>query len=709
MLNRWSDDDAARAPELDGLLYISHLVGQDSSLVLWGGGNTSVKRQETTPLDGETLVLRVKGSGSDLKSVQLRDFPGLRVAQVQRLRKRTVLDDEEMLAVLALCSVEPGSTRPSIETLLHAFLPAKYVVHTHADAILSLTNTPRGRDWADSAFGREACYVPYVRPGFALAVAIDEALAAQPGARYIVMEKHGLTTWGETPREAYEATIEVCTRAEEFVASHVQSDRPFGGKRVAPLAPDERRRVYAALTPALRALTTAPLEGSGGRRLHRVMRFDDGADVLEFVGSEKAETLAPVGPATPDHMVHTKLRPLFVPWARPDAGAEGVAILERAWERFAEEYRAYVDAGGRSGGLQEAAGGRVSAELLAEAAAPRPRVVLLPGLGMVTIGKDARAAYITADMYRHAIAVMRAAESLDGYASLERSDAFDIEFWPMELYKLTLAPPDGELARRVALVTGAGSGIGRAIALRFAAAGAHVLVTDLDEAAAQEVATSIVKRHGMARARACSLDVADETAVAEAFETAVVEYGGLDFVVSNAGIGPCATLAETETSVWRQSLDVNATGHFFVARAALRLFERQGGGGAMVFVATKNTLAPGASFGAYSAAKAAELQVARVAAIEGGPLGVRVNIVNPDAVFEGSAFWSAELREGRAAQYGIDATDLPDFYRKRNLLGVPIRGEDVAEAALFLVSDRSAKTTGCIITVDGGVREAFPR
>jgi rhamnose utilization protein RhaD (predicted bifunctional aldolase and dehydrogenase)/NAD(P)-dependent dehydrogenase (short-subunit alcohol dehydrogenase family) len=734
MESRWSDADAAALPDLDGLLYVSRLVGQDPALVLWGGGNTSVKRTEHTALDEDTPVLRVKGSGSDLKSVQPRDFPGLRLDAVQRLRARATLPDDDMLAYLALCAVESGAARPSIETLLHSWLPARYVVHTHADAILGITNTPHGRRWVEDAFEGAACFIPYVRPGFDLAKAIDAALAAQPDAQYVVMEKHGLTTWGDTARAAYEATIAVCSRAEQFLRAHARTPEPFGATRVPPLAPAERRRVYVALAPALRQLATAPLDaGEGGQEsgdrgrdaegpstasqrptpatqpLYRALRFDDGDDVLEFVGSAMAEALAAVGPATPDHMIHTKLRPLYVPWDAPADLAAAEAALRRAWEVYAADYTAYVEAGGRSGGLEAAAGGRVPPALLAEAAAPRPRVVLLPGVGMVTIGKDARAAGITADIYHHAIGVMRAAEALDAYASLERPDAFDIEFWPLELYKLTLAPPEGELARRVALVTGGGSGLGRAIARRFAAAGAHVVVTDLDAAAAETVAAELVQRHGAGRAVGLPLDVTSEPSVTAGVGATLLAYGGLDVVVSNAGIAPCAPIVDTDLATWQQSIDVNATGHFLIARAALRLFQAQGRGGNFVFVATKNTLAPGGSFAAYSAAKAAELQLARVLAIEGGPLGVRVNVVNPDAVFQDTNLWSPEMRAGRAAQYGIPVEALPEFYQQRNLLRAPIYAEDVAEAALYFASDRSAKTTGCILTVDGGLREAFPR
>ncbi|MCS6774517.1 MAG: SDR family oxidoreductase, partial [Thermoflexales bacterium] len=337
-----------------------------------------------------------------------------------------------------------------------------------------------------------------------------------------------------------------------------------------------------------------------------------------------------------------------------------------------------------------------------------PRVILVPGLGMWTSGKDLRAATIAADIYHHTLSIMTAAQALGGYASLNEHDAFHAEYWPLELYKLTLAPPEKELARRVALVTGAGHGIGRAIALRLAAEGAHVVVTDIDEAAACEVAETIVRQYGFGRALALHMDVTDEASVQRAFEQTCLTYGGLDILVSNAGIARAAAIADLTLEDWQRSLAVNATGHFLVSRAAFRLMRAQGIGGSLVFNATKNVTAPGKEFGAYSAAKAAEAQLCRILAIEGGEHGIRANMVNPDAVFS-TNLWSPELRRQRAQAQGIREDEIEDFYAKRNLLRARVTAEDVAEAVFWLASDRSAKTTGAMIPVDGGVREAFPR
>jgi NAD(P)-dependent dehydrogenase (short-subunit alcohol dehydrogenase family) len=328
---------------------------------------------------------------------------------------------------------------------------------------------------------------------------------------------------------------------------------------------------------------------------------------------------------------------------------------------------------------------------------------------MFTVGKDRRTSGIVDDIYHHTISVLGAASSFGRYLSLSAQEAFDIEYWPLELYKLTLQPPEKELARRIALVTGGASGIGRAAALRLASEGAHVVVADLDAAGALKVADEVVAASAGGRAIGVGMDVTSEASVRAALEEAVLAYGGLDIVVSNAGIAHSAPIDELDLAEWERSFAVNSTGHFLVAREALRLLKAQGLGGAFVFVATKNVMSPGKDFSAYSAAKAAEAQLAKVLALEGGPYGIRSNLVNPDAVFRDSKLWSQEVRRERARAQGISVDDLEEFYRKRNILARPILPEDVAEAVLFLASDRSAKTTGCTITVDGGVKDAFPR
>jgi NAD(P)-dependent dehydrogenase (short-subunit alcohol dehydrogenase family) len=340
---------------------------------------------------------------------------------------------------------------------------------------------------------------------------------------------------------------------------------------------------------------------------------------------------------------------------------------------------------------------------------PLPRVVLVPGLGMFTAGRDRRTAGIVNDIYHHTIDVIGNASAFGRYVSLTAQDAFDVEYWPLELYKLTLAPPEKELARRIALVTGGASGIGRAVARRLAAEGAHVVVGDLDEGGARKTAEEIAAAVGGGRALGLRMDVTSEASVRAAFEETVLAYGGLDILVSNAGMAHSAPVDRMALADWERSFAVNATGHFLVAREAMRVLIPQGLGGALVFVATKNVMSPGKDFAAYSAAKAAEAQLAKVLALEGAPHGIRSNIVNPDAVFQDSRLWSEEIRRERAAAQGIAVEQLEDFYRKRNLLGARVLPEDVAEAVLFLASDRSAKTTGCTLTVDGGLREAFPR
>jgi rhamnulose-1-phosphate aldolase/alcohol dehydrogenase len=686
MRSRWNDAEAAALDGVDLLVYASRLIGAESSLVVWGGGNTSVKLVERDHRGHAIPVLRVKGSGSDLKSIQRKDFPGVRMDDIRLLLERQDMSDEEMVAYLAHALQEPGGVRPSIETLLHGFVDTYAVVHTHADAIVSLTNNDRAADVLAGVYGKDVLALEYRRPGFKISREVADAIAANPQARALLLAKHGTITWGATVREAYEATIELITRAEEAIAERRRGRRAFGGPRVPVSEPAERRARALDLLPRLR--------GSLSRERRAIVRYDDTPAVLEFVSSADTATVSQVGPATPDHTIYTKRLPCFVPLDQPGDPAATWTTVQRALETFTREYTAYVDAH-RGPGV----------ELLD----PRPRVVLVPGLGMFTAGRDARTAGIVDDIYHHTIDVIGNASAFGRYVSLSAKDAFDVEYWPLELYKLTLAPPERELARRIALVTGGGSGIGRAVAQRLAAEGAHVAIGDVDADSARRVADEVVKTVGAGRALGLAMDVTSEASVRAAFEETVLTWGGLDVLVSNAGIAHSAPVDRMALADWERSFAVNATGHFLVAREAMRVLIRQGIGGALVFVATKNVMSPGKDFAAYSAAKAAEAQLGKVLALEGAPHGIRSNIVNPDAVFQDSKLWSEDIRRERAAAQGIPVEQLEDFYRKRNLLGARILPEDVAEAVLFLAADRSAKTTGCTLTVDGGVKDAFPR
>jgi rhamnulose-1-phosphate aldolase/alcohol dehydrogenase len=577
--------------------------------------------------------------------------------------------------------------RPSIETLLHGFVDAHAVVHTHADAIVSLTNNDRPREVLTSVYGKDVIPLEYRRPGFKISREVADAIAEHPEARALVLERHGTITWGATVREAYEATIELITRAEEVIAERRKGRRVFGGPRVPVLDPATRRAIALGVAPRLR--------GRLGRQRRVIVTFDDGDAVTEFTSSMDAPAVSQVGPATPDHTIYTKRLPCFVPLGQTPGSADAVwTAIDDAIGQFVSDYTTYFDTYRESG---------------AELTDPMPRVVLVPGLGMFTAGRDRRTAGIVDDIYHHTIDVIGNATAFGRYVSLSAKDAYDVEYWPLELYKLTLAPPEKELARRIALVTGGGSGIGRAVARRLAAEGAHVVVGDLDEAGARRTADEVSAAVGGGRAIGLRMDVTSEASVRAAFEATVLAYGGLDILVSNAGIAHSAPVDRMALADWERSFAVNATGHFLVAREAMRILIPQGLGGALVFVATKNVMSPGKDFAAYSAAKAAEAQLAKVLALEGAPHGIRSNIVNPDAVFQDSKLWSEDVRRERAAAQGIAVDQLEDFYRKRNLLGARILPEDVGEAVLFLASDRASKTTGCTLTVDGGVKDAFPR
>jgi rhamnulose-1-phosphate aldolase/alcohol dehydrogenase len=661
---------------LTSLVHYSRLLGADPTLVLGGGGNTSMKAIGEDVAGRRIPVLLIKGSGSELRSAQPRDFPALRLPELLAVRARQELSDEEMVDYLGRCKLDPTAPRPSIETLLHAFIPAVAVFHSHADAILSLTNTRRSEAVVRDALG-DIPAIPYQRPGFALSKAVGSAADDHPKTTGVVLLNHGLVTWGDTAEAAYEGHIALVQRALDYVASRRQGR--VASTRQRPVA-EQRRAAAARIAPVLRGALSSPQR--------TLLQLDDSDEVLDFLAAPDCRQTVQAGAATPDHILTTKNLPLWLDVPPTDSDDEFAAAIRTSVEQYRTAYGAYF---GRWRTDEP--------ELDAN-----PRVILVPGVGLFTAGRDLKSARLARDIYRHTISVMAGAEALGGYASLDEAEAFRAEYWPLELYKLTLAPVPAELAGRVAIVTGAGSGLGRAIAHGLARVGAHVLITDLDE----ERATDTARSGKAGQTVACRLDVTDEAAVEHAIERACLEFGGVDIVVSNAGYAQQGRLTDLDLADWERSFAVNARGHFLITRAALRLFRRQNIGGSIVFIGTKNVTDPGAEFGAYSASKAAEVQLARVAAIEGGPLGVRVNVVNPDAIFTGSHLWD-DLREDRARAHGVSPEQLESFYRQRSLLGLEVRGEDVAEAVLFLASDRSSRTTGAMLPVDGGVKAAFPR
>jgi rhamnulose-1-phosphate aldolase/alcohol dehydrogenase len=684
--NLWDAREADGLSELEALAYRSNLLGRDRAVANYGGGNTSTKSKERDHAGREVDVLWVKGSGSDLATIGAGQFTGLKLDEVLPLMGRGEMEDQEMVSYLASCQLRPDMPRGSIETLLHAFVPYPQVDHTHPDAINMICCSEGGEDLARECFGGEAVWIPYIRPGFTLSKQVGEAVKNNPDAKFVLLAKHGLVTWGDTHEESYGRTIEAINRAAEFVAS--RAGEPFGGQRVEPLSPEMRESLLAEVLPTLRGTLSSGSEESP----HKILTTDYTSDaVLTFICGRDSEELSQVGAACPDHLVRTKVRPLWVGFDPEKEGAEELkAKLREGVARYREDYEAYFSR---------------HEEADEEMFDPNPRVVFVQGVGLIAAANNAKEANLSRDFAYRAINVMRGAHALGGYVSLTEEESYAVEYWPLELYKLTLAPPPDELAGRVAFVTGGAGGIGSAVARSLATRGACVVVCDLDEEGAGEVAEGLPEP-GIA----AGADVTDEGEVADAYRRAVLEYGGVDVVVSNAGLASSAPIEETSVEMWDKNHAVLAKGYFLVARGAFRIMKEQGVGGSLVFVASKNAMAAGKNAGAYSSAKAAELHLARCLAEEGGPERIRVNTVNPDAVLQGSRIWDSGWRETRAATYGIEPDELEDFYRKRNVLKLNVLPENIAEAVLHFASEaRSSRSTGNVLNVDGGMKDAYPR
>jgi rhamnulose-1-phosphate aldolase/alcohol dehydrogenase len=685
--NLWNDAEAAQLPDLDGLVYASNLLGQDRAVVNIYGGNTSAKLMLPDHMGRTVEVLAVKASGSDVATIKERGFALLRMDDIRPLFAREAMTDEEMVAYLERTLHEPGRPRQSIETLLHAFVPHKHVYHTHPDAIISLACAPDAEQAARAVYGDRMAYVPYIRPGFTLSKWIGQKVIDNPGIVCVVMGKHGLVTWGPDAKSAYTTAISIIQEAEDYIAAQKAGKRVFGALAVQPLGQAAREDVLAEVLPVIRGLVS--------KLRHTILQVDTSDAVLEFVGSERAGEVSQLGAACPDHLVHVKRQPLFVNWS-PEQGVDALkAALTEGITAYNTGYAAYFDACKEPGD---------------EMRDPAPRVILIPGVGMVNTGRDVTNADVSRQLYHRAIDVIGGSEALGGFVSLSPKEAYDIEYWPLELYKLKLAPPDRDFAGKVALVTGGASGIGRASAFKMASEGAHIAIVDINADMGEATTVELNAKFGRGRAVFIRCDVTDEAQVQAALRAVTLAYGGVDVLVNNAGIAGGAPIVETTTADFERQMNILVKGYFLFAREAFRVMKAQGIGGTMVFVGSKNSIAAGKGASAYSAAKAAEVHMARCLAEEGGEFGIRVNSVLPDAVIRGSSIWGAEgWKEARAAQYGIGVEDLNEFYRKRNTLKVEILPEDLAEAIAFMAGPRSAKTTGAMITVDGGVPGAYAR
>ncbi|MGV1916776.1 bifunctional rhamnulose-1-phosphate aldolase/short-chain dehydrogenase [Rhizobium sp. 22-785-1] len=689
--NRWDDAYAATLDELGKLLYRSNLLGADKRITNYGGGNTSAKVWETDPLTSNKVrVMWVKGSGGDVGTIKLDGFATLYMEKLEALKGiyRGVEDEDRMVGFLPHCTFNLNPRAASIDTPLHGFVPFDHVDHMHPDAIIAIAASKNSRELTKEVFGSDIGWLPWRRPGFQLGLDLEAFVKANPDTKGVVLESHGLFTWDNDAKACYELTLSIINKAIEWFAAKTEGKTIFGGAVASALPKEERRAIAARLMPEIR--------GRIGKDERKLGHFDDQDAVLEFVNSKELKPLGALGTSCPDHFLRTKIRPLILDLdtSKPDVDAL-LAGLDQALEDYRADYTRYYES------CKHANSPKMRD--------PNPVIFLIPGVGMFSFAKDKATARIAGEFYVNAINVMRGASAVSEYKGLPEQEAFDIEYWLLEEAKLQRMPKPKSLAGRVAFITGGAGGIGRATAERLASEGACVVLADIDEGALDNTKGDFEKRFSADAVRTVKLDVTQEDAVLRAFAEATVEFGGIDILVSNAGIASSAPVEDTTLAMWNKNIDILATGYFLVSREAFRLFRRQKLGGNVVFVASKNGLASSPNASAYCTAKAAEIHLARCLALEGADSGIRVNTVNPDAVLRGSKIWNGEWREQRAASSKIEVDDLEEHYRKRSMLKLNVFPEDIAEAIYFLASDASAKSTGNIINVDAGNAQSFTR
>ena len=691
LANLWDDSKAQAMTEPEKLLYRSNLLGSDKRITNYGGGNTSAKVMQPDPLTGGTVeVLWVKGSGGDVGSIKMDGFATLYMDKLRALKGlyRGLAFEDEMVGTLPHCTFNLNSRAASIDTPLHAYVPRRHVDHMHPDAIIAIAASQNSRELTQRIFGDEIGWLPWKRPGFELGLWLGKYCEEHPEAKGVVLESHGLFTWDDDAKLCYETTLRIINRAMDWFETETAGKTIFGGAKHASLAAADRRAVAAALMPAIRGMIS--------RDHHMVGHFDDQPAVLEFVNAAGMAPLAALGTSCPDHFLRTKIRPLVVAFdpAKPDVAAT-LAGLTDAVAAYRADYSAYY-----------ARCKHADSPALRD---PNAVVYLVPGVGMITFAKDKATARISAEFYVNAINVMRGASTVSEYCGLPEQEAFDIEYWLLEEAKLQRMPKPKSLAGHIGFVTGGAGGIGSATAERFLREGACVMLADIDEAALAATAANLSSRYGRDVVRTVKMDVTDEAAVIAAYAETAVEFGGLDLLVSNAGIASSAPIEDTTLALWNKNMDILSTGYFLVSREAFKVLKTQGLGGSVVFIASKNGLAASPNAAAYCTAKAAEIHLARCLALEGAGAGIRVNVVNPDAVLRGSKIWSGDWLKERAAAYGKDTADLEEHYRQRSMLKLSVLPEDIAEATYFFASDLSAKSTGNILNVDAGNVQAFTR
>ena len=687
----WDDKKARelRGNELELFLYRSNILGADLRITNYGGGNTSCKVMEKDPLTRENVeVMWIKGSGGDIGTLKRDGIAGLYNQRLHDLKKvyRGLEYEDEMVALFNHCIYDLDSRAPSIDTPLHGLLPFKHIDHLHPDALIAIAAAKDSKKITKEIWGDSMGWVPWQRPGFDLGLQLEVCLNENQGIKGIVLGSHGLFTWGETSYECYINSLEVIEEASQYIEDQIaKNGSVFGGEKIKSLSSAERKNKAAQLAPILRGLCSSENSMIG--------HFTDDDKVLEYINSNDLERLTPMGTSCPDHFLRTKIKPLILELSPDEDLSDNQNIFDKLSNsilKFRKEYQDYYDACKHK-----------NSPVIRDS---NPVVILYPGVGMFTFAKNKQTARVASEFYINAINVMRGAEAISKYTSLPRQEAFDIEYWLLEEAKLQRQPKEKPLSRKVALVTGSGGGIGRAIADKLILEGANVLFTDISK----EYLNEATKAYHSDQAIGYHCDVTKIQSIEAAVKEACLQFGGIDIIVNSAGLAISKTLADTTQADWDLLHDVLVKGQFMLSKVAANIMKKQNKGGDIINIVSKNGLVSGPNNVAYGSAKAAQMHMSRLLATELASDSIRVNTVNPDGVIIGSKIWEGDWAEGRAKAYGISVEELPAFYAKRNLLNQIIRPYDIANAVFSFLAILD-KSTGNIINVDGGVANAFVR
>ena len=670
-------------------LYRSNILGADLRITNFGGGNTSCKTIEKDPITNEPVeVMWIKGSGGDIGTLKRDGVAGLYNQRLHDLKKvyRGLEHEDEMVALFNHCIYDLDSKAPSIDTPLHGLLPFKHIDHLHPDSLIAIAAAEDSEAITKEIWGDTMGWVPWQRPGFDLGLQLEACLTKNPSIRGIVLGSHGVFTWGETSYESYVNSLEVIETASAYLEKKIaENGSVFGGLKTNSLSEEDRKSQAAKLAPTLRGMCSSENNMIG--------HFTDDDVVLEFINSNDLDRLAPMGTSCPDHFLRTKIKPLLLDLSADENLEDVESVISKlspSFEAYRKDYQSYYDNHKH-----------INSPAIRDA---NPVIILFPGVGMFSFSKNKQTARVAAEFYINAINVMRGAEAISNYTSLPYQEAFDIEYWLLEQAKLQRQPKEKPLSRKVALVTGSGGGIGRAIADKLIREGANVIFSDISEEHLEEATSSYTSDQAIGT----YCDVTSKESIEVAIKKASLQFGGLDIMVHSAGLAISKPIVDTTEKDWDLLQDVLVKGQFLLSQSAAIVFRKQKLGGNLVNIASKNGLVSGPNNTGYGTAKAAQLHMSRLLAAELAPDGVRVNTVNPDGVIIGSKIWEGDWAEGRAKAYGISVEELPTFYAKRNLLNEIIRTEDIANGvfAFLAILDKS---TGNIINVDGGVANAFVR